>query len=234
MNNLEIKKSLNILKYNKNIKERINISSNDYKQYAEKYSSIEIEIKLNEKGKLINIPEEDKKYYHVFLDNKEIQKFNGYFSGDINKKIKIKIDYQVKSLKKLFCECESIESIDFKKFYRNNINDMSEMFKGCLSLKELNFDNFNTDNVVDMSEMFEYCSSLDELNLNKFNTNNVKNMNCMFRGCDFLREIHLDVFNTNKVTDMNNMFCDCSTLTKINLSNFNRNNVTHMNDMFCG
>ena len=34
------------MKYNKNIKNRINISINDYKEYSEIYSSIEIEIKL--------------------------------------------------------------------------------------------------------------------------------------------------------------------------------------------
>ena len=39
-NNLEIKKSFNILKYNNNIKKRINININDYKEYSEKYSSI--------------------------------------------------------------------------------------------------------------------------------------------------------------------------------------------------
>ena len=39
------KKSLDIIKYNKKIKERINISIKDYKEYSEMYSSIEIEIK---------------------------------------------------------------------------------------------------------------------------------------------------------------------------------------------
>ena len=43
--NLEKKKTLEIVKNNKNIKKRINISINDYKEYSEKYSSIEIEIK---------------------------------------------------------------------------------------------------------------------------------------------------------------------------------------------
>ena len=41
-NNLLKKKSLDIIKYNKNIKYRINISIKDYKEYAEIYSSIEI------------------------------------------------------------------------------------------------------------------------------------------------------------------------------------------------
>ena len=43
--NLLKKKSLYIIKYNKKIKERINISIKDYKEYSEIYSSIEIELK---------------------------------------------------------------------------------------------------------------------------------------------------------------------------------------------
>ena len=43
-NNLEKKKTFYIVKYNNNIKKRINININDYKDYCGKYSSIEIEI----------------------------------------------------------------------------------------------------------------------------------------------------------------------------------------------
>ena len=75
-------------------------------------------------------------------------------------KIKIIIDYQVKSFKDLFKRCECIESINFKKFYRNNITDMSYMFDGCSSLKDLNLTNFITNNVTNMSNMFDGCSSL--------------------------------------------------------------------------
>ena len=98
-------------------------------------------------------------------------------------KIKIIIDYQVKSFKGLFFRCYCIESINFKKFYRNNITDMSWMFYGCSSLKELNLNKFNTNNVNNMCGMFSGCSSLKELNINNFNTNNVSNMKDMFSGC---------------------------------------------------
>ena len=43
--NIDRKKSLKIIKYNKQIKRRLNIDINDYKEFAEKFSSIEIEIK---------------------------------------------------------------------------------------------------------------------------------------------------------------------------------------------
>ena len=54
------KKSLDIIKYNKNIKDRINISINNYKEYSEIYSAIELEIKpINNKyGKFINFEKE--------------------------------------------------------------------------------------------------------------------------------------------------------------------------------
>ena len=39
----------------------------------------------------------------------------------------------------------------FKKFYRNNINNMNDMFYGCSSLKEINLSNFNTNNVINMN-----------------------------------------------------------------------------------
>ena len=45
-NHLMKKKTLEIIKYNKNIKNRININIKDYKEYSEIYSSIEIEITL--------------------------------------------------------------------------------------------------------------------------------------------------------------------------------------------
>ena len=61
LNNLKKRKTLNIVKYNKNIKKRLNIDINDYKEYSE----IEIEIKPvnNDYGKFINFKDEDKLYY---------------------------------------------------------------------------------------------------------------------------------------------------------------------------
>ena len=88
-------------------------------------------------GRFINIDENDKLYYHIYFnDNKEeiknkykIKEENGmikheYYIHQEDKvtKIKIIIDYQVKSFKGLFCDSNCIESILFKKFYRNNKN----------------------------------------------------------------------------------------------------------------
>ena len=238
---MTIKKKLEIVKYNKKTQNRINLSVKDYKEYSETFTPIEIEIILSKDkyGEFININEEDKLYYHIYFnDNKEEIK-NKYEIKEEDKvtKIKIRIDYQVKSFNGLFYKfykCECIESINFKKFYRNNIIDMSHMFNGCSSLKVLNLFNFNTNKVTNMSGMFRGCSSLKELNLNNFNTNNVADMSGMFCGCTSLKELNLYNFNTNKVTDMGCMFKGCSSLKELNLNNFNTNNVTNMSGMFRG
>ena len=161
-NNLKWKKTLTILKFNKSLKKRMNININDYKECSEKYSSIEIEIKpvINKYCKFINIKKEEEIYYHIYFNNnKEEIKRNYIKENEQIKIIRIKIDYQVKSFEKLFFECGCIESIYFKKFYRNNINNMKCMFSGCSSLKELNLNNFNTNNVTNMGSMFYGCSN---------------------------------------------------------------------------
>jgi surface protein len=230
-------KTLNIVKYNKNLQKRLYISINDYRECSE----IEIELKLDKnkvgKYKFINIPKEDKEYYHIFFDNsnEEIKRKRNYLKQNEKvKMIKIIIDYPVKSFKELFFDCDCIESIFFKKFYRSNITNMSYMFSGCSSLKELNLSSFNTNNVIDMCGMFSRCLSLKELNLSNFNTNNVNNMSRMFSACSSLKELNLSNFNTNKVTDMRWMFSFCSKLKELNLSNFNTNNITDMTDMLFG
>ena len=235
--NLLRKRSLEIVKFNKYMRERMNMSIKDYKEYAEKFSSIELEIKLvkSNYGNFINYDINNEQYYHIYFDNNEEEIRRSFLieNEDINS-IKIIIDYQVESFKELFIYCECIESIYFKKFFRNNITNMCSMFSGCSSLKELNLSNFNTENVTDMSWMFSGCSSLKELNLSNFNTNNVTEMDNMFNKCSSLEEINLSNFNTDKVTKMSWMFNECSSLKKLDISNFNTNNVVHINKMFNG
>ena len=62
-----------------------------------------------------------------------------YYTEEEDKvtKIKIIIDYQVKSFKKLFKECHCIESINFKKFYRNNITDNELYVLSMLIIKRI-------------------------------------------------------------------------------------------------
>ena len=70
--NLPKKKSLEILKYNKKIKNRLNINLNNYKEFSEIYSLIELELipGENQYGKFIdNYKKED--YIHIYFNNNE-------------------------------------------------------------------------------------------------------------------------------------------------------------------
>ena len=163
-------KTLEIMKYNKRLQKRLNLTIKDYEKYSQLYSSIEIELKLvdNKYGDFINIPKNEIQYYHIYFDNatEEIKRNYLQKNEKVNM-INIKIDYQVKSFKELFFNCKCISSINFKKFTRINITNMGGMFCACSSLKELNISNFNTNNVTDMSDMFKGC----KLNISNFNIN---------------------------------------------------------------
>ena len=63
------KKKLEIVKYNKRIQNRLNLSIKDYKEYLETFTPIEIEI-IPAKGKygeFINIDENDKLYFQIYI-----------------------------------------------------------------------------------------------------------------------------------------------------------------------
>ena len=68
------KKLLEIIKCNKKLQKKLNLSIKDYKEYSQLYSSIEIELKLNDnehdkKDTFINISTKDKKYFRIYFNN---------------------------------------------------------------------------------------------------------------------------------------------------------------------
>ena len=89
-------KSLEIVKYNKKLQKRLNLSISDYKEFSQLYSSIEIELNIinnNKFNKFINFPGEDKEYYHIYFDNSKKEIKRNYFEENEKiKKIKIIIN----------------------------------------------------------------------------------------------------------------------------------------------
>ena len=227
---LNEKKSLEIIKYNNYFQKRLNKDINDYKRYTQ----IELEIiPINLEKKNYFIYFNDKQYYHIYFNDEKKEINKRYFeTNEKVNKIRITIDYEIKSFINLFSYCKCIKKINFIKFNRSNIVDMSGMFSDCESLEYLNLINFNTNRVENMSNMFRGCTSLIELNITNFNTNNVSNMNSMFQRCMSLREIKCNEFNTNKVTDMKYMFYFCYSLKELMLNGFDANNVRDMSFMF--
>ena len=85
--NMTKKKKLVIVKYNKKIQNRINLSIKDYKEYSETFTPIDIEI-IPAKGKydkFINIDKNGKLYYHIYFKENKKEIKNKY-KYKINKK----------------------------------------------------------------------------------------------------------------------------------------------------
>jgi len=142
--NLKQNKLLNIIHYNKKYQTLMKIKLKDY---INEFSKIVIEIitKKNEYGKFIKFRENAQIYFN---DNEEDIKWKNIIKNDNVTKIKIVLNHKIKSLSKLFYKCQCIKKINFTKFNRDDINDMSFIFSRYSSLEEINFTNFNTNNVI--------------------------------------------------------------------------------------
>ena len=84
---MQKKKVLYIIRCNKQIQPRLNLDINDYKEYSESFSSIEIEIipTKNKYGKFMrNIEDNEKDYFHIYFNNDKT---------DIKRTYNIKSDY---------------------------------------------------------------------------------------------------------------------------------------------
>ena len=228
--NLKKNKELFIINHNKEIQKRLDINIDDFKNY----SNIEIEIIpfKNVHGKFIDLNEEERPYYHIYFDDNKNEVKTTYLYEDNVSKIRVSVDYQIDSFYGLFYRCCIIESVNFKKFYRNNIKNMCSMFHRCKFLKEINLSNFNTDNVTNMGYMFHKCQSLEKLDLSNFNTSKVTDMPHMFSRCISLKELNAINFNTDSVTNMCFMFHRCYSLKELYINNFNTKNVKNMYKMF--
>ena len=217
---LSTNRALEIIRYNKNIQNRLNKELDYYKRYLQ--IVIEIIPIENKYGNFINIiNKKDEHYYHIYFNDsyKEIKKYSISEDDKIDK-IKIAVDYEIKSLYKLFEGCSCIKIMNFVRFNRKLSEDMSFMFSKYSSIEEINFYKFNNNNVTNMCYMFYECSSLKEINLSNFNTNNVTRMGYMFNNCNCLSDLKLDNFNYDKVIDKNDIFLGYS-LSKKNEEKFN-------------
>ncbi len=141
---------------------------------------------------------------------------------------------EIKSLMRLFLGCKYIKEINFVKFNRNNIKDMSCMFWECDNLTKINFYKFRTSNAKKMDCMFENCFSLTELNLSNFDTSKVNTMENMFKSCTSLTSLNLSNFDTSSVTDMSSVFENCNNLKYINLEQFTEGKNVDIYDIING
>ena len=194
------------------IENKIKQSSDDIKYENEQEIKENIQIQIEKKYI-------DFSYFHKFKSEGEYT-INYFFRESMT------------NTNYMFCNCNSIISIDLSNFNTRNIININHMFYFCHSLMNINLSNFDTEKVTNMSYMFSNCSSLLRLNFSSFNTENVTNMNEMFYNCKSLATLNLSYFNTENVKDMDKLFFGCKSLINLNLSNFTTKNVKYMNRIF--
>ena len=121
---------------------------------------------------------------------------------------------RVTNMHQMFNGCYSLTSLIWgKKFITSSLVDASLMFSNCQSLPSIDLKRFDTHNVTNMYNMFANCSSLTILNLTNFDTSNVTNMEDMFSHCYNLKRIFVgNGWNTGNVTRSNDMFLYCNSL----------------------
>ena len=108
---------MEIIKYNHKLQNKLQIGINNYIKF---YNEIEIEIipiyQNQDKNYFINYQKDNELYFHIYFNDEQNEIKRNYFTKDDNiKKIKIIIDKEIKSFKKLFENCEGIEKNEFYK-----------------------------------------------------------------------------------------------------------------------
>lgn len=132
----------------------------------------------------------------------------------------VDIGTHIVSLESLFCNCESLESVNLDKFNTSNVTDMRWLFYGCMALKQINLSSFNTSKVTLMKSMFCYCNSLEKLDLSSFDTNNVTDMSFMFQDCFSLEKLNIANFTFTNIATISYMLYRCENLKYLYLGEF--------------
>lgn len=104
------------------------------------------------------------------------------------------------------------------------------MFNQCTSLESIAEGFKIPEGTADIGNLFAYCRKLKSLPDGMFSSASPIKMNYCFQYCNSLTSVPL--FDTSKVTDMYSVFEDCQRLTEVPL--FDTSNVTHMYSLFEG
>ena len=110
------------------------------------------------------------------------------------KKIKIKSRAGLKSVRKLFTNCERLTSLDLSEFNLSNCIDMTLMCFMCNRLCNINLKGVDTSKVKSMRKAFVGCSSLSEIDLSSCEPKDLVDVEQMFKGCTSLMEVNLERF----------------------------------------
>ena len=134
----------------------------------------------------------------------------------------------------MFFDCTCLTSIKFPSTFK--VSNLSRedgcfgMFTSCMNLTSVDLSGFETDSAVCAYGLFLNCRSLASVKFPE--TFKVSNLHGMFQTCFEITSLDFSSFDTSEATDMSGMFQNCNKLKYLDLSSFDTSNVTTMRDMF--
>ncbi|MBE7033882.1 MAG: BspA family leucine-rich repeat surface protein [Ruminococcaceae bacterium] len=138
---------------------------------------------------------------------------------------------KVNTMRGMFLNACSLETVDVSNWDTSNATDMSYMFASIISNKEMSFTSldvskWDTSNVINMNRMFQLCVSLESLDVDEWDTGKVESFSGMFQRCKSLSTLDVSSWDTKNVTDMSFMFhCENMPLGSIDVSGWDVSNV---------
>ena len=168
------------------------------------------------------------------------------------------------TMKKMFCGCDNLISVDLSNFDTGTITDMSFLFDCCYKLEEIkHISSLDTRNVIDMKYMFCCCCALKELDVSSFDTSKLENLQNIFDCCESLTSINvtnlvgltvsetgaeavfnlcsglteiigLNTWKVERITSFHGLFSDCSSLVTISIDGWNMLNLQSLRFAFDG
>ena len=130
----------------------------------------------------------------------------------------MEVSENLNTLKGMFYECQSLQSVSLKGLNTKNVTSLSALFNSCYNLTNIDFSGCNFTNVTDCSAMYLSCFKLQDIDLSELNLKNVNNTFYMFSGCEKLASINFTGCDFSKVTDSKYMFQNCYDLQTVDLS----------------
>ena len=142
---------------------------------------------------------------------------------------------KVNNMDSMFSRCSSLTTLNLNFEYNTeSLTIMTHIFRECNSLQSLDLRKFDTSKVEDFAGLFYNCNALKSIDLSSFITDSVNSFWHIFYGCNSLESLDINHFNVSKVKDMSSCFENCKKLKTLNLSNFETPNLINMWGMFHG
>lgn len=139
----------------------------------------------------------------------------------------------VTTMRRMFYQNNSIQSLDLSTFNMSNVTNTEFMFGYTNSLTALNTTGWNTGNIISMEYMF-YYTALPQLDLSHWDTHNVISMREMFSNAQSLQSLNVATWNTANVSMMSSMFTNDISLESLDLSSWTTSPTTNIVAIFNG